>query len=55
MTELKKFTLKEVKEHNDSKSTYFVIYDQVYDVTKFLEEVSIFLLFSFFAFVLSVL
>ncbi|WAR11743.1 CYB5-like protein [Mya arenaria] len=38
MTELKSFSLKEVKEHNDSKSTYLVIYDQVYDVTKFLEE-----------------
>ncbi|KAH3772762.1 cytochrome b5-like [Dreissena polymorpha] len=38
MTELKSFKLQEVKEHNDSKSTYLVIYDKVYDVTKFLEE-----------------
>jgi hypothetical protein len=39
MTETKTFTLKEVKGHDDSKSTFLVIYDKVYDVTKFLEEV----------------
>lgn len=38
MTETKTFTLKEVKGHDDSKSTFLVIYDKVYDVTKFLEE-----------------
>ncbi|XP_053401986.1 cytochrome b5-like [Mercenaria mercenaria] len=38
MSESKTFSLKEVKSHNDSKSTYLVIYDKVYDVTKFLEE-----------------
>lgn len=41
MSSTKTFSLKEVKEHNDSKSTWLVIYDKIYDVTKFLEEVSV--------------
>ncbi|XP_064640287.1 cytochrome b5-like isoform X2 [Lineus longissimus] len=32
------YTLEEVKKHNDSKSSWLVIHDRVYDVTKFLEE-----------------
>lgn len=32
--------LAEVKEHNNGKSTWLVIHDKVYDVTKFLDEVS---------------
>ena len=39
--EPKTFSLQEVKGHKDSKSTWIVIYDRIYDVTKFLEEVSI--------------
>ncbi|XP_078066785.1 cytochrome b5 type B [Mustelus asterias] len=31
-------TMEEVKAHNSSKSTWLVIHDKVYDVTKFLEE-----------------
>ncbi|XP_072452103.1 cytochrome b5 type B isoform X2 [Chiloscyllium punctatum] len=31
-------TMEEVKTHNSSKSTWLVIHDKVYDVTKFLEE-----------------
>jgi len=38
MSELKKYTLAEVKEHKDSRSSWIVIHDIVYDVTKFLEE-----------------
>ncbi|KAL4234596.1 Cytochrome b5 type B (outer mitochondrial membrane) [Mactra antiquata] len=38
MSKDKQYTLKEIKEHNDSKSTWLVIHDKVYDVTKFLEE-----------------
>ncbi|XP_067652792.1 cytochrome b5-like isoform X1 [Haliotis asinina] len=39
MTEkLKTYRLSEVKEHKDSKSAWLVIHNQVYDVTKFLEE-----------------
>ncbi|XP_071091535.1 cytochrome b5-like [Haliotis cracherodii] len=39
MTEkLKTYRLSEVKQHKDSKSTWLVIHNQVYDVTKFLEE-----------------
>lgn len=34
----KKYSLKEVAEHKDKKSTWIVISDNVYDVTKFLEE-----------------
>jgi len=36
--DLKKYSLKEVAEHKDKKSTWLVIHDKVYDVTKFLEE-----------------
>ena len=39
----KLFSLKEVEEHNSSnkteKSVWLVIHDQVFDVTKFLDEV----------------
>jgi len=35
---IKKFSLKEVAEHTDKKSTWIIIHDNVYDVTKFLEE-----------------
>ena len=41
-SEVKTFNWEEVKGHKDSKSSWIVIYDRVYDVTKFLEEVSIF-------------
>jgi len=34
----KKFSKKEVAEHTDKKSTWIIINDNVYDVTKFLEE-----------------
>jgi len=36
--DLKKFALKDVEGHKDKNSTWIVIHDQVYDVTKFLEE-----------------
>lgn len=38
---LKTIGLQEVKGHKDSKSTWIVINDKIYDVTKFLEEVSV--------------
>jgi len=34
----KKYSKKEVAEHTDKKSTWIIINDNVYDVTKFLEE-----------------
>lgn len=34
----KVFKLADVKTHNDAKSTYLVVHNKVYDVTKFLEE-----------------
>jgi len=34
-----KFALKEVESHVDKKSCWIVIHNNVYDVTKFLEEV----------------
>jgi len=37
-TAVKKFSLKEVEGHKDKKSCWVVIADNVYDVTKFLEE-----------------
>jgi len=36
--DLKKFALKDVEGHKDKNSTWIVIHDEVYDVTKFLEE-----------------
>ncbi|RWS04649.1 Cytochrome b5-like protein [Dinothrombium tinctorium] len=33
-----KFTREEVSKHNDKKSIYIIVHDQVYDVSKFLEE-----------------
>ena len=35
----KTFTLAEVKQHKDAKSLWIAIGDNVYDVTKFMEEV----------------
>lgn len=40
MAEAKKFTLAQVKEHNNGKDLWIVIRDKVYNVTKFLSEVS---------------
>lgn len=34
------YTLDEIQKHNTSKSTWIIIHNKVYDVTKFLEEVS---------------
>ncbi|KAK7114095.1 cytochrome b5-like [Littorina saxatilis] len=34
----KVFRAEEVKSHKDSKSTWLIIHNQVYDVTKFLDE-----------------
>lgn len=36
----KVFRMEEVKQHKDVKSAWIVIHNKVYDVTKFLEEVS---------------
>jgi len=38
MAELKKYSLKEVEEHSSCKSSWIVLHNLVYDVTKFLEE-----------------
>ncbi|XP_066580319.1 cytochrome b5 [Amia ocellicauda] len=32
------YRLKEVEEHNSSKSTWIILHHKIYDVTKFLEE-----------------
>lgn len=40
MTEVKKFSLAEVREHNKSTDIWIIIRDKVYDVTRFLTEVS---------------
>lgn len=37
---VKYYTLEEIKKHNHSKSTWLIIHHKVYDLTKFLEEVS---------------
>lgn len=36
----KKITLEEVKKHNAAGSSWLVIHNKVFDVTKFLDEVS---------------
>ena len=43
--QLPKYTWEEIKEHSHSKSLWVVVHDNVYDVTKFLEEVSSFCLY----------
>jgi len=35
---VKKYSLKEIAEHNSAKSTWIVIHDLIYDVTPFLDE-----------------
>lgn len=37
----RKITLEELKKHKDSKSLWIAINDNVYDVTKFMEEVNL--------------
>jgi len=38
MPEAKRFSLKEIEKHNTKESCWIVIHDNVFDVTKFLEE-----------------
>ena len=38
-TEVKTYTLAEVRQHKDAKSLWIAISDNVYDVTEFLDEV----------------
>lgn len=45
----KKYTMAEVKEHSSPTDVWTVIHDKVYDVTKFLNEVSLLDLYFFFA------
>ena len=40
MAALKLISLEELKSHNNSTSIWLAIHDKVYDVTKFLEEVT---------------
>ncbi|KAI1890205.1 hypothetical protein AGOR_G00171280 [Albula goreensis] len=35
---VKYYTLEEIKQHNSSKDTWLIIHDKVYDITSFLEE-----------------
>lgn len=44
MSDAKKFTLAQVKEHNKATDLWMVIDDKVYDVTKFLNEVGTFIM-----------
>ena len=39
-TETKIFRIEEVKIHNSVKSSWVIIHNKVYDITKFLEDVS---------------
>ena len=38
--EPKKISLEEVKKHNAAGSSWLIIHNQVFDITKFLDEVS---------------
>lgn len=42
MAETKLFSRAEVSKHSDNKSTWLIIHNSVYDVTKFLGEVCLF-------------
>lgn len=44
------FSVEEVEKHNDNKSTWIVIHNNVYDVTPFLNEVSRNKLIRYYAF-----
>lgn len=44
-TTTKVYTLAEIAEHKTTDSCWIVIHDKVYDVTKFLDEVSVFSIF----------
>lgn len=39
-TETKTYTLEEIAEHHDKKSSWILIHGSVYDITRFLEEVN---------------
>lgn len=38
--ELPKYSWEEIAKHNSAESLWLVVHDKVYDVTKFMEEVS---------------
>ena len=38
--EQKKYTWEEIRKHNESRSLWIVVHNTVYDVSKFMEEVS---------------
>lgn len=40
---MKEFTIAEVAAHNTREDLYMIIHDEVYDVTKFVAEVSFFI------------
>lgn len=42
MSEVKTYSLAEIKAHNTNKSTWIVIHNNIYDVTEFLNEVGTF-------------
>ena len=42
MTEVQTYTLEEVAKNNSKQSAWIVIHDSVYNVTPFLDEVSLF-------------
>lgn len=44
-TETKIFRIEEVKKHNSVKSSWVIIHNKVYDITKFLEDVSFILIY----------
>lgn len=39
-TSVKTYSLAEIAKHNSNQSTWIVIHNNIYDVTKFLNEVS---------------
>ncbi len=53
--ETTQYSLEEVAKHNEKKSVWLLIHDNVYDVTKFLEEVYFLLLLLLLFLLLSLL
>lgn len=42
-TNVKTYSLEEIAKHNSNQSSWIVIHNNIYDVTKFLNEVSLLL------------
>lgn len=47
---LQEITLREVAQHDDASSCWIIIYDRVYDITQFLDSVSMYFKYIYFSY-----